>query len=75
MKTEFVLKNVVHERTGQELLTLVKVTNMDDGRVHAEEPWCSILELDELFEACVAKWGSNWDLNKVKQAIEEAAII
>lgn len=63
----FSLEKRPHARTGALLDTIIK---REEGK--PDDEWCNTQELDELFEACVARWGSNWDLNKVKLAISEA---
>lgn len=62
----FEIQKVKHEETGAELDTVVKLD--DDGK---RDEWCTIQDLDTLFQTCVNKWGNNWDLNKVCTAIEE----
>ncbi len=56
----------VRDHLGTEIDTLFKIE--DTG---LEEAWCSVRELDYLFATCVKRWGSNWDLEKVTQAIRE----
>lgn len=36
-----------------------------------DEDWCTVPELNQLFDVCVKRWGGNWDLEKVKLAILE----
>lgn len=55
---------------GQMLDTIVKYT-LKEGEEEQEEKWCTIVELDQLFDACVKRWGSNWDLEKLKTAVVE----
>jgi hypothetical protein len=64
---KFVVEDRPHPRTGTPLPTVVK---KEDGA--PDDEWCTIQDLDELFEACVTRWGTNWDLNKVKMAVAEA---
>lgn len=65
MAAEFKLEERAEEHTGVPVPTLVKY---DNG---TEEPWCTVLDLDRLFCACANRWGSNWNLEKVVQAINE----
>lgn len=67
MTTKFVIKMVVDEETGSALDSVVKTV---DGK--EDEIWCSISDLNKLFDTCTSRWGSNWDLNKVCIAIQEA---
>lgn len=57
----------MRDDNGQVLDSVVKTH--DDGK---EEVWCSIIDLDRLFDTCVARWGNNWDLEKVLTAIRGA---
>jgi len=63
---KFVLEKIKDQNTGTEVDTLVKIA--DDG---SRDEWCNVQDLDSLFDACVNRWGSNWDLNKVRTAIAE----
>lgn len=72
MKVYFKLEKVTDEKTGTEVDTLVKYTE-DNGKV-TTDPWIDVISLDQFFDACVQKWGNNWDLNKVKIAIRESEI-
>lgn len=56
-------------QTGEDKLTLVK---KEDGK--PDDEWCTIDDLNQLFDSCVARWGSNWNLEKVKVAITESQI-
>jgi len=69
MATKFEIKKITDEDTGAVLDSVVKVV---DGK--EDEVWCSIADLNKLFESCVTRWGSNWDLNKVCVAIVESNI-
>lgn len=68
-KVTFALEKKPCDRTGQEVDTIVKKV---EGQ--PDEDWCSVVDLDQLFEACVARWGANWDLEKVKMAIRGSDI-
>lgn len=46
--------------------TVVQVT---EGQ--PDDEWCTIQDLDQLFEACKQRWGSNWDLQKLKTCVAE----
>jgi len=35
---------------------------------------CSVKDLEEFFDACRARWGSNWNLAKVMIVIRESEI-
>lgn len=50
--------------------TLYRVTNLPSGHTDKEE-WCSVEDLDELFEACSRRWPVGWDLNKLLTCVEE----
>jgi len=65
----FILDNRPNDNTGLPELSVVKKT---DGK--PDEVWCSINDLDQLFTACVDRWGGNWNLEKVKLAIRESDI-
>lgn len=65
-KVTFKLEKV-EDNTGTPVDTLVKYVEGKEG-----EPWINIQELDKLFDTCVARWSSNWDLEKVLTAIREA---
>jgi hypothetical protein len=67
MATKFEIKKVTDEDTGATLDCVVKVV---DGQ--EDDVWCSIADLNTLFQTCVSKWQGNWDLNKVCVAIQEA---
>lgn len=53
------------DQTGTEVATLVKEV---DG---ACEDWCTIQELDRLFDSCHSRWGNNWNLEKLMLAVRE----
>lgn len=57
------------DANGVEVPTLIKKV---DGL--PDEDWCSVQDLDRLFNACVQRWGSNWDLEKVMTAVRETEI-
>lgn len=78
-QVSFAVEKVTDENTGQVLDCVVKTTREVDGTLalgdkETKEPWCSILDLDRLFEGCVKKWGPNWNLDKVLAAIESTEI-
>lgn len=62
----FTLEDVKQPATSVTVPTLVKYH--DDGR---REEWGNVQDFDQLFDTCVSRWGSNWDLNKVCTAIRE----
>lgn len=65
----FTLEKKADENTGVMVDTLVKkVTGKPD------EDWCTVTDLDQLFDACVRRWGSNWNLEKVKMAIMDCGV-
>lgn len=74
VKVSFKLEKVQDPRTGTEVDTLIKYVEVD-GKGPEGEPWCNVMELDQLFSACASKWGSNWDLQKVIVAIQESEIL
>ncbi len=65
----FVLENRPHESTGVPMPTLVK---KEEGK--PDDEWCTVQDLDQLFEACVRRWGNNWNLEKIMVAITETQI-
>lgn len=75
MSVRFALEKVDNS-LGIPVDTVVKYTDrpvsIGDTQVPEREEWCNVMELDRLFDACVAKWGSNWDLEKVITAVREA---
>lgn len=73
METIYFKLEKVADSTGTPVDTLVKYTQRHEyGPTDPfKEPWCTVQELDKLFEACSQRWGSNWDLNKVITAIGE----
>lgn len=71
MKTYFKLVKEPDGTTGTPVDTLFRCIEEDDGKLEVE-PWCTVIELDTLFQACSNRWGNgNWDLNKVMTAIKE----
>jgi hypothetical protein len=72
MSVYFKLEKVADENTGQELDSVVQYKE-NNGKSE-REVWCSVLDLDQLFSACVDRWGKNWNLEKVKLAIRESDI-
>jgi hypothetical protein len=71
MGVRFELKKK-EDSTGQLIDTLTKITEKD-GKT-TEEDWGTVQDFDRLFNTCVAKWGSNWDLEKILVAIRESSI-
>ncbi len=75
-KVSFALENIIDEATGQNLQAVVKTTRAEGANDQEEkETWCTILDLDRLFDTCVKQWGSNWNLDKVCSAIQHTDII
>lgn len=77
MAVEFRIEKITDEQTGQVLDAVVKVTTSakyGDEPTETKETWCTILDLDRLFEGCVRRWGNNWNLDKVLTAISESEI-
>lgn len=76
-KISFAVEKVNHETTGQELDAIVKttVTEVEGAATKIEkETWTTIIDLDRLFDKCVKKWGSNWNLEKLMAAIDDSEI-
>lgn len=70
MSTTFVVKQVQNERTGALENAVVKETTVNG--VTESEQWCTIDELDRLFEACSRRWSVNgWDLEKLMTCVNE----
>ena len=69
-KTRFALEKIEDEQTGQTVDTLIKYTK-DGDAPETSEAWGNVLEYNQLFDACVKRWGDNWDLNKVVAAVIE----
>jgi len=55
------------QKTGTKTQSIVELD--DSGAV--VDVWCSIQDLDTLFNTCVDRWNKNWDLSKVCLAISE----
>ena len=72
-KIRFALEKVEDESTGQPIDTLIKYTKEGDAP-ETSEPWGNVMEYNSLFDACVSRWGNNWDLNKVIAAINESTL-
>lgn len=68
-KVTFAVEKIEDEDTGQTLDAVVKTAA--DG---TKDTWCTILDLDKLFGACVKKWEGNWNLDKVIAAIEDSDV-
>lgn len=80
MPISFAVEEITDEKTGQKLNAIVKTVT--SAQVPGEPPvaeekevWCTILDLDRLFDKCVKKWGSNWNLEKVLAAIDDSEVI
>lgn len=58
------------DSNGIRIPTVVKRVTEADGH-SSDEEWCTIQDLDRLFDCCVGRWGSNWNLEKVMTAIRE----
>lgn len=70
MAVQFVLKKVENERTGALEDALIKETTVN-GQTESEQ-WCTVNELDRLFEACQRRWSVNgWDLEKLMVCVNE----
>lgn len=39
-----------------------------------KDDWGTVQDFDNLFDACVSRWGSNWNLEKVVAAIHESEL-
>lgn len=72
-KTRFALEKIEDEATGVPVDTLIKYVKEGDAPEVAE-PWGNVMEYNQLFDACSARWGTNWDLNKVIAAINESQL-
>jgi hypothetical protein len=72
MAVKFELRKVEDEGTGVLVDTLMKITTV--GEKVVEEAWGSVLDFDKLFNACVARWEGNWDIDKVCTTIRETTI-
>jgi len=72
MQMEFKLEKVPDDNTGQLLDSIVQYKT--EGGQTVRDVWCSVMELDRLFSACVDRWGGNWNLEKVIIAIRESDI-
>ena len=71
MSVKFELQKVENSRTGALEDALVKLTTDGLGNTEAEQ-WCTVNELDRLFEACSRRWAENgWDLEKLLQCVSE----
>ena len=63
----FELREMDDQKTGTKTQSIVELD--DSGAV--VDVWCSIQDLDTLFNTCVDRWNKNWDLSKVCLAISE----
>ncbi len=75
MSVRFALEKETSPRTGALVDAVVKYSHPNPtlGQEPEErEVWCSVEELDRLFEAASKRWGRNWDLEKVLIAVREA---
>jgi hypothetical protein len=71
MRVYFKLEKVL-DSTGQEIDTLVKYTQDNpDAAPDSGEEWCTVQDLDRLFETCTTRWPVGWDLEKVMTAVRE----
>lgn len=72
MGVKFKLEKVENDRTGALEDALIKETTDASGVVLDSEQWCTVNELDRLFEACSRRWATNgWDLEKLMVAVNE----
>lgn len=70
MSVKFTLEKVENERTGALEDALVKHETLE-GKTESEQ-WCTVNELDRLFEACSRRWEANgWDLEKLMTCVNE----
>jgi hypothetical protein len=68
---KFVIEKRVNDRTGQEEDAIVKQVTDASGSV-TEDQWCTISELDRLFETCSRRWDEHgWDLEKLITCVTE----
>lgn len=58
------------DKVGVMVPTLVKYDDLDP----AGEEWGNVQDFDRLFDACVARWGRDWDLDKLIATISETQI-
>lgn len=66
MAVEFKLEKRPHEN-GEELATIIKY---EDGK--EVDQWCTIMDLDRLFDTCSRRWAKHgWDLNKLIACVSE----
>lgn len=71
-KVKFTLEKKENERTGAEEDAIIKNNIDDKGAVIDQEQWCTIPELDRLFDACSRRWKDNgWDLEKLMTCVNE----
>lgn len=74
MIISFKLEKVPNENTGQEIDSVVQYKQDEKGGAPERDVWCSVVDLDRLFTACVDRWGKNWNLEKLMIAIRESEI-
>ncbi len=72
MSVRFALEKIEDENTGQLIESIVQIKEIN-GKTE-RDVWCSVLDLDRLFNTCVDRWGSNWNLEKVMTAIRDSEI-
>lgn len=58
------------DENGQLQDTLVRNQALDNGTIDTED-WCTISDLDRLFNACSRRWPKGWDLDKLLTCVSE----
>jgi len=72
MTTTFFKLEKRPDASGRQVDTLVKCVGNPDSVLGAEEEeWCTVNDLDRLFEACARRWPIGWDLEKLITAVRE----
>lgn len=69
MATKYSVQDRPCEKTGTPVPTLVKAV---DGK--PDEELGTMLEFENLFDACHSRWGNNWDSEKLIVAVNESEI-
>lgn len=70
---KFTLEKRENERNGTLEDAVIKTVVNEKGE-STEEQWCTIPELDRLFDVCQRRWADNgWDLEKLMTAVNECS--
>lgn len=74
MAIEFKLEQEANPKTGSAQTALVKYADQEGGKDRSREVWCTVDDINYLFDTCARRWGTNWDLDKVCTAVRDTEI-